>query len=76
MKRFNYSIAVFLLATGVLATSCNDRGNSTDNGQNMNDTSLTDSRRNSTDTTNYLTKDSGNQSQNVIDPEPPTNSKY
>ena len=56
--------------------SCSDRGNSTDSGQTMNDTNRVDTRRNTTDTTNYLTKDTGNQSQDVIDPEPPQNSRY
>jgi hypothetical protein len=76
MKRLQYCIAAFALTTGVLITSCSDRGNSTDSGQTLNDTNRIDTRRNSSDTTNYLTKDSGNQSQDVIDPEPPQNSRY
>ena len=59
-----------------LAVSCNDQNtasgiNGSDNAQ---DTNRVDTRRNSGDTTNYLTKDTGNQSQEVIDPNPPTDS--
>lgn len=75
MKRFVYSLAVFgFIATGI--TACNDRNNTTDETGDKKDTMLVDTRRNSTDTTNYITKDSGNQSQEVVDPNPPTNGKY
>lgn len=59
-----------------LATSCNDQNTASGiNGSNdKQDTNLVDTRRNSGDTVNYLTKDSGNASQDVIDPNPPTNS--
>jgi hypothetical protein len=72
-----------LMAAGVAAlvitlTACNNnRENSTDRNSDeaTKDTNLTDTRRNSGDTVNYLTKDSGNQSQETIDPNPPQNSR-
>jgi uncharacterized lipoprotein YajG len=77
MKRSTYNIpALVLLAASMWLTSCSDRNNTSDSDQTNNDTSLTDTRRNTTDTVNYLTKDSGNQSQDVIDMDAPTNSRY
>jgi len=78
MKRFTSSIAITVLAASVLTSSCNDRNNTSDTNQlnKSQDSSLTDTRRNTTDTTNYLTKDTGNQSQDVIDMDAPTNSRY
>lgn len=59
-----------------LLLSCNDHNSTTDQTGNGNDSSSMDTRRNSTDTVNYITKDSGNKSQETIDPNPPTNSRY
>lgn len=66
----------YVLTVLLFATACNNRGNTTDNGADMKDTNFVDTRRNSTDTINYLTNDSGNKSQDVIDPNPPQNSRY
>lgn len=74
MKRLKYSIAAIGFAAGILTiASCNDRNNASDsNGMNnAEDTNLTNTRRNATDTVNYLTNDSASQSQDVIDPNPP-----
>ena len=73
-----------LIAAGVgalvmtLAACNNNRENSTDRNSDeaMKDTNLTDTRRNSGDTVNYITNDTGNQSQETIDPNPPQNSRY
>lgn len=71
-----------LLALGVAlflgTTACN---NSRESGADQNpesstDTNLTDTRRGTTDTINYITKDSGNTSQETIDMNPPQNSRY
>lgn len=77
MKRFKQSLVASLLVTSVF-TSCSDRNNTSDSdaANKSMDTSLTDTRRNTTDTVNYLTKDSGNKSQNTIDMDAPTNSRY
>lgn len=79
MKQNRFSRIAIVLAVPVLSIAAcnNNRENSTDAGPGTgNDTSLTDTRRNSTDTTNYITKDSGNKSQDVIDMNPPQNSRY
>jgi hypothetical protein len=78
MKRNPSNLMAACSAVLVLtAMACNNnRDNSTDRNADMvKDTSLTDTRRNSGDTVNYLTKDSGNQSQEVVDPNPPQNSR-
>jgi hypothetical protein len=75
MTPLKLRLAACLLAMSIWATACNDRGNTTDSGGDMNDTNRVDSRRGATDTTNYLTKDTGNKSQEVIDPNPPQNSR-
>src|SRR3954469_25020707 len=78
MKKNQYNLmAAGLVAITVTLAACNNnRENSTDrtSDDSTKDTSLTDSRRYSPDTVNYLTKDSGNNSQDVIDPNTPTNS--
>lgn len=62
---------------GLTITACNDNRNGDSSRMNSGtDTNAMDTRRNSTDTFNYLTKDSGNKSQETIDPNPPQNSKY
>jgi hypothetical protein len=78
MKRDPFNLMAACSAVLVLtAMACNNnRDNSTDrDGDAAKDTNLTDTRRNSGDTVNYLTKDSGNQSQETIDPNPPQNSR-
>lgn len=71
--RFGFLAAVALVLT---AASCSD--NNTPNATNgdAGGTDKVDTRRNGTDTSNYLTKDTGNQSQDVVDPNPPQNSRY
>lgn len=78
MKQFKKSFPAVVLAASVWLASCSDRNNTSDSDASNNsmDTNLTDTRRNTTDTVNYLTKDSGNQSQNTIDMDAPTNSRY
>jgi hypothetical protein len=80
MKQNQYNfIAAGMVTIAVTLAACNNnRENSTDRTSNdaPKDTSLTDTRRNSSDTVNYLTKDSGNKSQETIDPNPPQNSRY
>ena len=79
MKQHPYNlIAAGMMALAIGTAACNNnRESSTDrNPDTANDTSLTDTRRNSSDTTNYLTKDSASQSQETIDPNPPQNSRY
>ena len=74
MKHFKSSLAACGVVIILLAASCNNAG---ENGENdgMNNssdsTTLNESRRNTTDTVNYLTGDSANQSQDAIDPNPP-----
>jgi hypothetical protein len=60
----------------VLVSSCNDQNTANGiNGSNTaNDTNRVDTRRNTSDTSNYITKDSGNSSEDLIDPDRPTNS--
>jgi hypothetical protein len=76
MKRFKFSIVIGIAALGISVTACNDNRNGDSDRMNTTDTNAMDTRRNSTDTTNYLTKDSGNNSQDVVDPNPPQNSRY
>lgn len=75
MKGFTH----FRAATGfalllLLTASCSDRNNTSDvsPSEDQQDTTLVDTRRNSTDTVNYLTKDSSKSAQDVIDPNPPS----
>ena len=73
MKRLSYLVVVsgFSLFTLV---SCSDQA-STNNGaaetSTGTDTNSVNPQRNSTDTINYLTKDTARQSQDVVDPDPP-----
>jgi len=76
MKRFKFSIVIGIAVLGLTVTACNDNRNGDSDRMNTTDTNAMDTRRNSTDTTNYITKDSGNQSQDVVDPNPPQNSRY
>ena len=70
MKQLKNGIAALSFGIAVLLVSCNnDQSDGADNSGT--DTSLTDTRRNTTDTTNYLTKDTGNQSQDVVNPNTP-----
>jgi len=70
-------IMVCLAVVGFTITACNDNRNGDSSRMNSGtDTNAIETRRNSNDTTNYLTKDSGNKSQETIDPNPPQNSKY
>lgn len=76
MKQFKFCLTVAGFAAGIfIISSCNNRNTATDGDvSNTKDTMLIDSRRNTTDTVNYLTKDSGNQSKDVVDPNTPGNS--
>lgn len=77
MKRFKYSSVLSAIAIGCMLTACNDNRQGDSNRMNSDtDTNAINTQRNNTDTTNYLTKDSGNKSQDVIDPNPPQNSRY
>lgn len=77
MKVCKNSIAVCMVALSVLLTACNDNRNGDSSRMNSGtDTNAINTQRNNTDTTNYLTKDSGNKSQDQIDPNPPQNSRY
>ena len=65
------------IVTMSLLTACNDnREGDSSRMNNGVDTNAINTQRNTTDTTNYLTKDSGNKSQDQVDPNPPQNSKY
>jgi hypothetical protein len=71
-------VTVCVFAGVLAAASCNNNRAGTDDvATEGKDTNLVDTRRNAggVDTTNYLTKDSGNQSQDVVDPNPPQNSR-
>jgi hypothetical protein len=72
MKYFKTGMAAVGF-TGMLLASCSDRNNTSDTNPNneTRDTSVTDTRRYSTDTINYLTKDTSKSQQDVIDPNPP-----
>ena len=72
--RFRFVVAA--LALCLTAASCSDNNTSNATTGGAGDTDKVDTRRNSGDTSNYLTKDSGNKSQDVIDPNPPQNSRY
>ena len=77
MKYMKEAIITGIAATVLTLMACNDNRNGDSSRMNSGtDTNAMDTRRNSTDTTNYLTKDSGNKSQETIDPNPPQNSKY
>jgi hypothetical protein len=78
MKRFKNSIVICMAAAlGLVFTACNDNRNGDSNRMNGGtDTNAINTQRNTSDTINYLTKDSGNKSQDQIDPNPPQNSKY
>jgi hypothetical protein len=72
MKHFKTSLAATGLA-GMLLASCSDRNNTSDtnpDNEQKSDTSVVDTRRYSTDTVNYLTKDTSKSQQDVIDPNP------
>jgi hypothetical protein len=77
MKHMKQNLATLGIALSVvLISACSDRNNASDSDAATNtDTNAMDTRRNATDTSNYLTKDSGNQSQDVVDPNPPTNGR-
>ena len=77
MKRFRNSLVIGLAVIGATIAACNDnRKGESGTGNSNTDTNAMDTRRNSTDTVNYITKDSGNNSQNTVDPNPPQNSRY
>ena len=74
MKVYRFSLTALVLF--VLAACANNRVESTDRTPDAKDTNLVDTRRNTTDTVNYITNDSGNKSQQTIDMDAPTNSRY
>jgi len=63
-------------AVALIATSCSNNNTPSATDGTANDSDKVDTRRNNPDTSNYLTKDSGSKSQDVVDPNPPQNSKY
>jgi hypothetical protein len=74
MKYFKTGVAAAGFTGMLLLASCSDRNNTSDtnpDNEQKGDTSVTDTRRYSTDTVNYLTKDSSKSQQDVIDPNPP-----
>ena len=77
MKCFRLNLLLRMAVCIMVLTACNNnRDNSTDANGTTKSTDSVDTRRNSTDTTNYITKDTGNKSQDVIDMDPPQNSRY
>jgi len=76
MKQTHFSCVALAAFVFTLAACNNNRGATDDNTKSGGDTSYTDTRRNSSDTANYITKDSGNKSQETIDMNAPTNSRY
>ena len=76
MKWLKQSMLITGFAVALIASSCNNNNTPSATGGTANDSDKVDTRRNNTDTSNYLTKDSGNKSQDVVDPNPPQNSRY
>jgi hypothetical protein len=76
MKHFRSSYLMGAFVLILTAASCNDNNTNAATDKTANDSDKVDTRRNSADTSNYLTRDSGNKSQDVVDPNPPQNSRY
>lgn len=58
-KRYLTAAGAAVIFSGLV--SCSDNNNAENAGGSANDTSLTDTRRNSGDTSGYMMHDSGNQ---------------
>jgi len=67
--RVKQSVAIVCAMVTLVLASCSNNNDSSN--RNTNDTNYSDSRRNAPDTSNYITKDSGNKSQDVVDPDLP-----
>lgn len=69
----HFTAALGVTASLLMLGSCNNDQNtgSNDNAGTQQDTNVTDTRRYSTDTINYLTKDTSKAGQEKIDPDPP-----